>query len=212
MALPPNSHPYLRPIPGDKARRVVDVRTGEILSRRAYQKALHGVSPEKAAARNRVENAGKPIPAWKLRYDEARMAFARKHGITTGQARMDKRFQLLYRQMENQRLRIIKALHPGYNVRVPTAPGKTKVLKGSKSHRPPPPAELAGPAPDETLSDRNVAEGTTVSLGSQESRNIASDALSEMTELQKDLLFGRYHDLLIAIGLDIMPDWLYSFL
>jgi hypothetical protein len=54
------SLPGYQPIPGDSRRRVI-APTGEVISRRQYQKLLNeGVSPEKAAEQRRAEQPKTP--------------------------------------------------------------------------------------------------------------------------------------------------------
>lgn len=203
MALPANSHPYLRPIPGDKTRRVVDTRTGEILSRRAYQKALHGVSPERKAAATRTENAARRIPAWKLRYDAARMAYAKKTGQTTGQVRMDKTFQMLYKRLEKQRLQIIRELHPNVKIRAHDTGSPDRIITGVRT---------SGGGGGGGGGGGEAEHGEILDLGSNLAIEIAIETQNGMTQFQKDMVFQPYMETLAALGMELSNDWIYNFL
>jgi hypothetical protein len=176
------------------------------------------VSPEKKAAATRVENAAKPIPAWKLRYEEARLAFARKHGITTGQARMNKEFQNLYHQMERQRLRIIKALHPDARIRMRSDSANGHItIRGARTQNVVGRNSTVGSGGGGgDSSDRDLGEASANSpvldLGSSASRSLARETLANMPELQSQMLFDRMADIFMALGLNIQDDWIYNFL
>jgi hypothetical protein len=79
-------------IKGDKARRYVQISTGEVVSRRQAEKRAVGTF-EKFAARNERARAGKPS-ATKKYWAEVR-SYAAKTGKTTTEIRKDKTFAAL---------------------------------------------------------------------------------------------------------------------
>lgn len=88
------SHWGFVPIPGDKARRYVQISTGEVVSRRQAEKRAVGIF-EKFAAHNRETRGG--AESGMKQYWAKVKAFARKTGLTTREATQSAKFKKAYK-------------------------------------------------------------------------------------------------------------------